>query len=536
MLAVLAGLALLAGHEPVGWGWAGLVALVPLSLLARDVSGGARPLRAGVGWGLVAGVVFFGPLLWWIHNIGEVVAWPLLSAALAPFVAAWVALLAWWGDRRGRAVLAVAAWVALEMVRTVAPLGGFPWGQLGYTQANGGPFLEAARSVGVLGITGLLAAVAVAVERTAVAVTRAVRTAPAASDTDRLAVLPGADHVARAGSVPLAVMVGLLVVGTLARGAPPEPTGETVDVAAIQGFGVQGSTGRELGRSRAVADGHLALTRQVAASAQGPPDFAVWPENALDHGVLRQGRNPELRDQLEAALAALDGAPLLAGMIQDRPNNRFVNSMVAFDGDGGVLGRYDKRQYVPFGEYIPFRELIEWLPPLQRVPRDGIEGDGPVVMDLAGAPVGSVICFEVVWPGLVHDQVAAGAQMLVVGTNNSSFGESVASDQHIAFSQLRAVETGRWVVHAALSGRSALVAPDGSVHQRTGLFEQAVVRDEVPLIDERTMAMGVGNAPGWIAVLATVGMIGARLATRRRPAATPADAEVGQSAVGASLH
>lgn len=536
MLAVVAGLALLAGHEPVGWGWAGLVALVPLSLLARDVGGGSRPLRAGFGWGLLAGAAFFGPLLWWIHNIGEVAAWPLLTAALAPFVAAWVALLAWWGERRGRAVLAVAAWVALEALRTVAPLGGFPWGQLGYTQANAGPFLEAARGIGVLGLTGLLAAVAVAVERSAVAVTRAVRAAPATSAEGQPAVLPGGEHIARAGAVPLAGMVGLLVLGTLAPGAAPEPTGESVDVAAIQGFDVQGSTGRDLGRSRVVADGQLELTREVVAAPEGPPDLAVWPENALDHDVVGADDHPALRQRLEAGLAALDGAPLLSGMIENRPENRFVNSMVAFESGGEVLGRYDKRQYVPFGEYVPFRGLIEWLPPLERVPRDGIEGDGPEVMDLAGAQVGSIICFEVVWPSLVRDQVEAGADVLVVATNNSSFGESVASDQHIAFSQLRAVETGRWVVHAALSGRSALVAPDGTVHQRTGLYEQAVVRSDVPLIDERTTAMAVGDAPGWVGVLATMVMVGGGLIAGRRTRANITDDETVQGAADPSLH
>lgn len=525
---MVAGLALLAGHEPVGWGWAGVVALVPLSLLAREASVGPRPLRAGFGWGLLAGAAFFGPLLWWIHNVGEIAAWPLLTAVLAPFVGGWVALLAWWGERRGRAVLAVSAWVALEMVRTVAPFGGFPWGQLGYTQANAGPLLDAARGVGVLGLTALLAAIAIAIERGAVAVGRAVRTAPAGAGDPPRAVLPGGEQIARAGSGPLAAMIGLLVVGTVAPGAPAEPTGETVDIAAIQGFDTAGSTGRDLGRSRFVADGQLEVTRQVAASAEGPPDLAVWPENALDHDVLDPTSHPELRQRLDAGLAALDGAPLLSGMIEERPANRFVNSMVAFGTEGEVLDRYDKRQYVPFGEYVPFRELIEWMPPLERVPRDGIEGDGPEVMDLAGAKIGSVICFEVVWPGLVHEQVEAGAEVLVVATNNSSFGESVASDQHIAFSQLRAVETGRWVVHAALSGRSALVAPDGTVHQRTGLYEQDVVRGDVPLIAERTMAMTVGNAPGWIAVLVAVAMIGGGLIARRRATAT--GAEVAQGA------
>lgn len=508
-LACAAGFALLAGHAPIGWGWAGLVALVPLSLLARSLTADRASLRVALGWGMVAGAAFFGPLLWWIHHIGEVVAWPLLTLVLAPFVAAWVVLLTWWSDRRGRAVVAVAGWVALEALRTVAPFGGFPWGQLGYTQASGGPLLEAARGVGVLGLTGLLAAVAVSVEHAAVIGVRVARreSATAADAGRRDAVLPGGEAIATAMTPALAMVLALLVAGTLLAGAPARASGDTVDIAAVQGFDVQGSTGRELSRSLTVAEGHLEMTRQLARSDNGPPDLAVWPENALDHDVTDPDAHPGLRARLDAALDVLDGAPLLSGMIEERPDNRFVNSTVAFDGDGEVVGRYDKRQFVPFGEYVPFRELIEWFPPLERVPRDGIEGDGPNVIDVAGTRVGSIVCFEVAWPNLVRDQVVNGAEVIVVATNNSSFGPSAASDQHIALSQLRAVETGRWVVHAALSGRSALVAPDGTVHQRTGLYEQAVVRDDVPLVSGTTLALRVGDAPGWAAVAVLAAMV-----------------------------
>lgn len=515
LLAVLAGLALLAGHDPIGWGWVGLVALVPLSLLARAASGSPRAIRAGLGWGGVAGFVFFGPLLWWINHLGELAAWPLLSGFLALYVALWVALMAWWGERRGRAVVAVAAWVAVEALRTVAPFGGFPWGQLGYTQANAGPLLEAARTVGVLGLTGLLAAVAIALERGGVAMAR---TVAAQRDGDaRRAVLPGGERIARAGSRPLAALIGLLVLATLLFGTAPEPTGETVDIAAVQGFGVEGSTGRSLGRSRTIAEGHLEVTRRMVDSPAGPPDLAVWPESAFDNDVVGADAHPRLRATLVQALTALDGAPLLTGMIDELPDGRFANRTVAFNPDGEVEGRYTKRHYVPFGEYIPMRELLQWIPPLERVPRDGVSGDRPEVTELAGARVGSLICFEVLWPGLVHEPAAEGAQVLVMATNNSSFGRSAASDQHIAISQLRAVETGRWIVHAALSGRSALVAPDGTVHQRTGLYEQAVVRDEVPLVTGETMAMRMGAAPGWLAVAVLAGMLGWAGMARRRP-------------------
>lgn len=516
-LALAGGVALFAGHAPLGQGWMGLFALVPLSLLARDLAGDAHPARAGLRWGMVAGAAFFGPLLWWIHNINEYAAWPLLTAALAPFVAVWVAGLAWWGERPARAVLAVAGWVALEALRTVFPFGGFPWGVLGYTQAADGPLLQAARTVGVLGVSALLAGVAVCVEAAVVAGVRAWRGAPRRSDDD-LAVLPGGEQIARATRVPLAAGVAVLVAAVLLGGSPPPPTGQTVDVAAIQGFNLEGSTGRDFDRSMAIARRQADVTEQVAL--EGPPELAVWPENALDHDVSGDA-NPELRAELDRALAALDGAPLVTGMIEELPDRRFRNSVVGFDGDGDRLGRYDKRQFVPFGEYIPFRGLIEWLPPLQRVPRDGVAGEGPSVIDAAGATIGPVICFEVVWPSLVREQVAEGADLLVVATNNSSFGRSPASDQHIAFSQLRAVETGRWVVHAALSGRSALVDPRGGVHQRTGLYEQDVVRADVPLVTETTPAMAVGDAPAWAAAAVALMLLGWGWRARRRPTASP---------------
>jgi apolipoprotein N-acyltransferase len=516
LLALLSGGALLAGHDPIGWGWVGLVALVPLSLLARAASGSPRPVAAGLGWGLIAGGAFFAPLLWWINHIGEIAAWPLLTTFLALYVAAWVALMAWWGERRGRAVVAVAAWVAVEALRTVAPFGGFPWGQLGYTQANAGPLLEAARTVGVLGVTGLLAAVAIAIERGGVAVTRALGAQRERGDEPRQAVLPGGEHIARAGSRPLAAAVGLLVLGTLLFGTAPEPTGETVDIAAVQGFDVTGSTGRSLGRSRDIAHRQLEVTRRLATGPAGPPDLAVWPESAFDNDVVGADADPRLRETLTEALGVLDGAPLLTGVIDERPGGRFANNTVAFDADGDVVGRYTKRHYVPFGEYIPLRGLLEWIPPLERVPRDGVVGQRPEVTELAGAGVGSLICFEVLWPELVHEPAAQGAQVLVMATNNSSFGRSAASDQHIAVSQLRAVETGRWIVHAALSGRSALVAPDGSVHQRTGLYQQAVVRDEVPLVEGKTLAMRLNAAPGWVAVIVLAGMLGWAVTARRR--------------------
>ncbi|HVM18583.1 MAG TPA: hypothetical protein VM307_01345, partial [Egibacteraceae bacterium] len=130
--AVAAGLLLYAGHPPWDLTWAGYVALVPLLLLARDLGAGPRPVRSGLLWGLLAGLVFFLPLLTWIGRFG-VAPWLLLAAVEALAVGAFTAIVARWGDRAGRLPLAVAAWVGLEWLRSTVPLSGFPWGVLGYT-------------------------------------------------------------------------------------------------------------------------------------------------------------------------------------------------------------------------------------------------------------------------------------------------------------------------------------------------------------------------------------------------------------------
>lgn len=515
-LAVAGGLALFAAHPPLGLGWLGLVALVPLAALARDLRGAAHPLRAALGWGWLAGVTAFAPMLHWLTNVGETAAWPVLVAVQSAFVAAFVAALVAWGRRPWRPLVVVVAWVALEAVRSSAPLGGFPWGVLGYSQHDGGPLLDLARSFGVLGVSAACAAVAAVAEEAGARIAGA-RSAEAAPPRARV-------RTALTGMVGVAA----LGAGTVAAGPAPAPSGPVLDIAAIQGFDVEGSTGRSLPRSIVVADKMRAVTAD-AVRAGGVPDLVVWPENAID-GDVSDGSNPQLSAIVDDTVALLDGTPLLAGVISDgaRPAT-FENTVVLFDGEGTAVDRYVKRRLVPFGEYVPFRPLLGGLPPLRRVPSDGVPGAGPRLLEAAGARVGAVICYEVIFPGLVHDLVREGADVLVVATNNTSFGRGAASDQHLAFSQLRAVETGRWVVHAALSGKSAIVDPAGRLHQVTDLYAQAVVRGDVPLVSGTTLATRVGDGVGLVAVLLALGGGLWAWTDRRRPAQTarPRDGHAG---------
>lgn len=475
-LAVAGGALLYAGHPPVDQAWAGLVALIPLLALAADLRGEPRAGRRGLAWGTLAGVVFFGPLIEWIARFG-LVAWVLLVLLEALFVGAFVAALARWGARRGSGVAAVALWAGLESLRGFVPLGGFPWGLLGYTQAQG-PLVGAARSVGVLGVGALCAAVSVALYRGLVAIRGG----------------------ARVPVRPLLSLVAIAALTWLFALPSARALEQSVDIAAVQGNDIVASSRVEDRRVREVAAHVADTTIDWARASRSLPDVVVWPENSLDDDVTV---SPALARIVRPALAALDGTPVLAGMLTDGPGERtFRNTVTVLHAGPTAGGRYVKRKIVPFGEYVPGRHWLDWIPALEQIPNDAVAGDEATLFAVGAARIGVPICFENIFPAVTHDFVRAGANVLVVSTNNASYGFSAASRQHVAFSRLRAVETDRWILHAGISGISAFVSPSGAVSQMTEPFERAVLRAELPLRSGITPAVRFGRAFEWLALLA----------------------------------
>lgn len=438
----------------------------------------------------MTGLVFFGLLVTWISRFG-VVAWVLLVVAQALFVAAFAALVAGWGTRRGRGIVIVAAWVGMEVLRSRFPLGGFAWGVLGVSQHGGGPLLDLARIGAVFLVSAAAASIAVAIEAV-VAVAR---------DRGRRSGQPAAAWYRSPSGAALAYLVAFGVALPFIPG-PPVPTSESLDIAAVQGNDIElpAETDR-LNRvriERIVRRMTAATERLVNAPT---PDLVVWPENSLDNDYRE---DPALSQLVTRAKDSINGAPLIGGTLLDGPTAQTAyNTLVVIGDDSQITQTYRKRKLVPFGEYIPARAWLDWFPPLDQIPRDYLPGDGPQLFNIDGALVGPVTCFESVFGEIVRDQVVAGAQVLIVSTNNASFGRTAASRQHLAFSQLRAVETGRWVMHAGISGISGVVDPNGIVSQRTELFEQAVVRAELPLVSDTTPSLWVGPWIEALSVLAT---------------------------------
>jgi apolipoprotein N-acyltransferase len=492
LFAVVSGGLAFLSLPPLDVGWASYGALIPLMLALRGARG-----RAGFLVGLVFGLAYLAPLIWWISLFGFL-AFGVLVAAQALFFAAFGWFAAWASRGAvGRLVATPLLFTALEVARARWPLGGFAWGALGYAQHDALPLLPLARVGGVHAITLALVFVNAGVAE-AIAAGRVWRRALALAVAGGVAVgpmwLPLGLAGPRAGELDVALVQGNV------------PERRFTDFAS--------RTGRSGPEDFTIIQNHISATEPLAAN---PPNLVVWPENSIDRDPLA---DPDVGLRIEDVVRRV-GAPLIAGAILDVEGqpDRFINANLLFSTAGPIEARYDKIHLVPFGEYVPWPRLRRYIDALEQIPQDGLPGRAPVVFDIGSAEIGSVICFESTYSGFVREFVRKGAQVLVVTTNNASFRRSPAARQHVAMSQLRAVEEGRYVMHAAISGITAVIDASGRIREETRLFTRDVVRRTVPLADGLTPYGRFGEATelgfmgfGLVALVATM----ARMVARRR--------------------
>jgi apolipoprotein N-acyltransferase len=214
-------------------------------------------------------------------------------------------------------------------------------------------------------------------------------------------------------------------------------------------------------------------------------------------------------------------APLILGAVLREPSPRVSNASLMYLPGQGFTARYVKQHPVPFAEYIPYRSFFRrFSDKVDLVSTDFAAGQGVGVFRVptrAGGTIaaGTIICFEVAYDGLVRDTVAQGANILLVQTNNATFGFSDESVQQLAISRIRAIEHGRSIVHVSTVGVSAMITPDGTAHQRSALFTPAVLAADLPLRTDRTVADRVGAWPENLACGGVVLML-TLLGLRRR--------------------
>ncbi|MDN3359369.1 apolipoprotein N-acyltransferase [Actinomadura sp. DC4] len=410
---------LVAGALPVltfprpGLDWLAWVALVPGLLLARSAPDGREAARRGWWFG---GGFILAALYWLVPTIGPGLL--LLAVAAGALWAPW-GYAAWALMRPGRLLAAVvvvpSVWLAAEWVRSWQALGG-PWALYGATQWRHPAVLGLASVGGVWLVTFALVAV-----NTALAVAVSTR------------------------SVPALVLAALAAAaGPLAYHPWSAPAGRPLTVALVQPGVLVGTGPRFAAGERLTA----ALPRA---------DLVVWGESSVGFDLRRR---PDLVARL-VTLARAHG-PLLVNEDARDAQGRISKSAILV-GPDGVEARYVKNRLVPFGEYVPLRSALGWLTHIsQAAKEDRVPGTGVVMMHTGGGVTfGPLICFESTFPDLGREVVRRGAQTIVYESSTSSFQGSWAPPQHAALGAVRAAETGRPVVQAALTGVSAAFDPRG---------------------------------------------------------------------------
>jgi apolipoprotein N-acyltransferase len=478
-----------AAFPPAGVWPLAFVALVPFLLVVRTASVG----RAAV-LGAVFGVAFFGAHLYWIMRFGQG-AWTALTLMLTAWMVVFAVLARTVTRERTpwRNAFALAAlWTVIEWLRGMWPLGGFTWGSLGVSQVDDRLLLPLASVAGVWGITFVVAAVNALVLE---------------------AVVGGGAaraRVTRIGVAGLMVAAPALIPFPVATGAP-------VDVASLQ---VDVRVPPEVSRDDGdiiVARRHVELHRQLE---EGPrPDLILWGEGALDPAAATDGATAREVANVVAGV----GAPTVIGAVLNDPDGSEHTSVLVYDGGADVVDRYDKVHLVPFGEYVPWRDRLSWFKALEQIPVDRVPGGEIATVALDDVPrFGTPICFENAFPALPRRFVQDGATFLVVPVNNASYGFTAASEQHLQMSRIRAVETGRWVVNAAVSGVSAFIDTQGAVQSRQELFETGVLRASIPTSTAQTLYVRAGDWVPWLSIGLLLGLLAApRRRTARRPVPEP---------------
>jgi len=502
-LAVASGVVGELAFPPLGLWPLAMVSVAGLCLLTRG-----RRSRDAAWLGLAFGAGLFGPMLHWTSTFVGSAPWLILVFSQTWYTAAMAAAMPLVQRLRWSPVAVGALWVAEEAVRDRLPFGGFPWGRWAFSQSE-----SPLRWFAALGGAPLVTF--------AVALSGAL-----------LAGLVQQRGLVRRTAAPVAaVLVVLLGAGLAWPLRPGTGHDRTLTVAAIQGD--VPDRGLEFNaRRRQVLDNHVSQTLKLAAQVRAGtvprPDLVLWPENASD---IDPTDNPDAAAVIQQATDAI-GVPILVGALLDGPGPTHVTnagivwepSTAARPGPGQ---RYVKRHPVPFGEYIPLRSLARAISSkVDLVRYDMVAGHGNGLITQTPVPLGDVICFEVAYDGLVNSSVRAGAQLLVVQTNNATFGHSAETYQQLAMTKLRAVEHARTVVQVATSGKSAIIDPSGRVLAESGpLFTAATLLRRVPLSTRTTLATSTGAGAEWL--LVAVGLLGMLSGARLRRRAVPAGEQDG---------
>lgn len=458
-LAALSGLLLVLAFPNVDQGWLAWIGLTPW-LIAFPV----KRLRVALGQGFVFGMAFYGGLLAWLaafaaHAIGiklGIVAWLIATTAQTSVMLVFAGGVHLLSRRFGQWqwFLGVPAlWTLIEWIRQLGELG-TGWGDLAYSQYRILPILQVTKLTGVWGLSFLIAGVATA-----------------------LAGLYRGKALGFKIFAPL-VMAGSIYGFTVLHTVSTE---RKFPAAALQtnidpNVSWHGWRAGDDAYVKRVMSGY---SKQAVAAGNAGAKLVVWPETTFP-GYLRA--DPDLALPITKIALGYREALVVGSNERIESSDTDANSMILVTEDGNIGTSYAKRQLVPFGEFVPGRKWMSFLNALHLTIYDRAAGaDVQPLLD-AGQPVGKIavaICYESSYSRLTQEQVARGANIITIGSDDAWFGRTAAAAQHAAIASVRAAESDRYVIRAAPTGISRIIDCNGKILAEAPLFTDRLVLADV---------------------------------------------------------
>lgn len=457
--------------------------LVPLLWAIRDRS----PREAAIlGW--TSGTLHYGLLVYWLvrtmQSYGNlpiylsVAVFFLLIIYMGLYWAVFGALLTYIRSVLGIGFVWIAPplWCALEALRGVL-LTGFPWALLGYSQWRVTSLTQVADITGIYGLSFLIVWVNVAI----------------------LLVLETVLKIEPRGGRKALVAVGLsilLVGSSLVYGIWRVPRVMSLsDRSPFLHLGIaQGNIEQSLKWDPAFQEATLRIYEDLTEKlARQGSRLVVWPETAAPFFFqIEDAWHARLTDLArKTRTEILFGSPAF-GREGDRQT--FFNRAYLMGPEGEILGWYDKIHLVPFGEYVPLKDLLFFIHRMVESVGAFSPGKGAnTIRSKTGASIGVMICFESIFPEISRALVRNGADILANLTNDAWFGDTSAPFQHLSMLTLRAVENRRWIVRAANTGISGIVDPCGRLRSEISLFQQGVLFDKVPRVRIKSFYLTYGD-------------------------------------------
>jgi apolipoprotein N-acyltransferase len=486
----LSGVIMAAAFPPLPLGFLVYFSLLPLVVSAKNLSG-----RGAFGAGFVQGVVFYGATLYWIAWITP----PGMAGAIF-YMALFRGLFVWvWAFILKRTShlgvwLTPFIWVGFEYFNTLSDMG-FSWVLLGHTQADYLPLIQFAEATGVYGVSFWVVLI-------------------------NLVVLSLSQSEQRGKWVGvLALCFALPLAFGVWRLSEPVPQGD-VSVALVQ------QNIPPVEKSHWGFDYNFDRLKPLTIQAKETgAELVVWSEAALPAYF----KSPVHRTYQAWTQTLVDSLGIYLYMganryEEDPVRDRRYNSSFFFAPGGGDLPYYDKVKVVPFGERAPFPKLLSILRDIQwsgagYVSGDFESGTARTVFEMPGGKFSGLICFDSVFPWLARDLTAAGAEFLVVITNDGWFGDTSGPYQHAEMSVFRAIENRRSVVRCANTGVSMFIDPYGRRLQETGIFHEAVLHENVVRRTDQSIYVQFGDLFSQLCLVMM--LMGIVVAAIRRPEETP---------------